>query len=133
MYRIYPENRHTPRVIIAGMVILGLTRPLQALWIITVIVYIWDDVILWQAIINLCFAIFVSSLQLYSLVIHYRLWRKVRKLQHASIQNNGNFSVGNNKKNHIFENEDGVSIIKKKNSSLESSEDNNNSNDDNEK
>jgi hypothetical protein len=44
MYRIFPNSKTTPKVLIfAGMVICGTIRPLQLLWVGAAVFGSWDD------------------------------------------------------------------------------------------
>ena len=54
MYRLFPLSRATPKVIIAGMVCFGITRPVQLLWIIGVVFWSWNDenTVKWQALLQ---------------------------------------------------------------------------------
>lgn len=80
LYRLYPAHKATSRVILAGMLILGLTRPIQLVWIVGSLAATWDDLIKWQAVIQIILTLIFISLQCLSLKIHYRLWKRSRAL-----------------------------------------------------
>ena len=69
-------NRWTPTIIQLGMWVFGLSRPLQLAWIIAIVVEHWSHSEAWQCIVQICFGVFFSCLQLYTLVIHRALLRK---------------------------------------------------------
>jgi hypothetical protein len=64
-------------VIWSGMVVFGLSRPVQFIWIVASLVSTWEHVVLWQAVVQLGFTMVFTSLQLYSLTIHYSLYLKL--------------------------------------------------------
>jgi hypothetical protein len=64
-------------VIWSGMVVFGLSRPVQFIWIVASLVSAWEHVVLWQAVVQLGFTMVFTSLQLYSLTIHYSLYLKL--------------------------------------------------------
>ena len=48
MYRLAPTHSLTRPIIVAGMLIFGLSRPLQFVWIIGGLWVNWDDLVVWQ-------------------------------------------------------------------------------------
>mmetsp|Transcript_5880 Transcript_5880/g.8319 ORF Transcript_5880/g.8319 Transcript_5880/m.8319 type:complete len:148 (-) Transcript_5880:109-552(-) len=81
MYRLYPEKPITPRIILGGMYLFGLSRPVQLVWIVASLVASWEHLVTWQAIIQLTFAFTFTVLQLYSLQIHASIRRRVIAMQ----------------------------------------------------
>jgi hypothetical protein len=79
-YRLYPLETWTPKLLKAGMVIFGLSRPAQFAWIVAGIAVTWNDLILWQAVIQLVFASGFTALQFYTLSIHYSLLKQLQAL-----------------------------------------------------
>ena len=55
MYRIFPESKLTPKVLLAGMISFGITRPFQLLWIGAAVFESWNDeyTVKWQSIMQL--------------------------------------------------------------------------------
>lgn len=78
MYRLFPQNRFTPKVILAGMICFGASRPFQLLWIGAVVFQGWnqESVVKWQAIFQLVVTIVLTLLQIFSIKIHYALWKR---------------------------------------------------------
>jgi hypothetical protein len=83
MYRLFPLNRATPKVIIAGMVVFGITRPAQLLWVFGAVFWSWNDenTVKWQAVVQIIATFTVTSVQIYSLKIHYSVWKRCIKKQ----------------------------------------------------
>lgn len=81
MYRLVPDHKWTRPMIVTGMVTFGLSRPIQLIWIIAGLIEIWSDAILWQAIFQIVLATMFTSLQIYSLTIHYSLYKKLGERQ----------------------------------------------------
>jgi len=79
MYRVCPENKYTSKVIFVGMITFGITRPLQVLMVGGVAYGSWNDESQenWQIIFQCIVALLLSSLQLFTLKIHYVVWKKV--------------------------------------------------------
>ena len=90
MYRLFPENKVTPKVILAGMILFGASRPLQLLWIGAVVFGCWnqENFVKWQAIFQLFITIVLTSLQIFSIKIHYSLWKRSLAKQTRSDVNN---------------------------------------------
>lgn len=78
MYRICPENKYTSKMIIFGMIVFGLTRPLQILLVGAVAYGSWNDESQekWQIIFQCVVTMILSTLQLYTLKIHYAVWKR---------------------------------------------------------
>ena len=83
MYRLFPLNKATPKVIIAGMVCFGITRPVQLLWIFGAVLWSWNDenTVQWQAVVQIIATFTITSVQIYSLKIHYSVWKRCIKKQ----------------------------------------------------
>lgn len=77
MYRLVPDHRWTRPMIIIGMVVFGLSRPIQFIWIVAGLIETWSNVIVWQAIFQIVLTSMFTTLQLYSLTIHYSLYKKI--------------------------------------------------------
>ena len=60
------------------MVIFGVTRPLQLLWVGAAIFGSWDDenMVKWQAIMQIIITGVLTVLQVWTLKIHYRTWKR---------------------------------------------------------
>jgi hypothetical protein len=52
------------------MLVFGLSRPVQLLWIIGSLVATWDDIVVWQAVVQIILTVVFTILQVYSLQIH---------------------------------------------------------------
>ena len=76
MYRVFPNSKLTPHVILAGMVSFGASRPIQVLWICGAIFGSWNDenMIKWQAVMQLIVTCILTVVQLWTIKIHYGLW-----------------------------------------------------------
>jgi len=79
MYRVCPKNKYTSKVIFVGMIAFGITRPLQVLMIGGIAYGSWNDESQekWQIIFQCILTLLLSSLQLFTLKIHYAVWKKV--------------------------------------------------------
>lgn len=88
MYRLFPTSPHTSKVILSGMVCFGLTRPIQVLWIAGAVFGSWGDenVVKWQAILQICVTFIVTTLQVYTLRIHYSIWQKCLSKQEQEMK-----------------------------------------------
>ena len=77
MHRIFPNSKTTPKVVVAGMVIFGATRPLQILWVGTAVFSSWDDdnMVKWQAVMQIIVTGVLNVLQVWTLKIHYGIWK----------------------------------------------------------
>jgi hypothetical protein len=76
MYRLCPSHRWTKPTILAGMVVFGSTRLIQFIWIMAGLVASWEHLVLWQAVFQITLTFVFTSLQLYSLTIHYTMYKK---------------------------------------------------------
>ena len=83
VYRPFPLHRATPNVIIAGMVCFGITHPLQLLWIFGAVFWSWNDenTVKWQAFVQIIATYTVMAVQIFSLKIHYSVWKRCTKKQ----------------------------------------------------
>jgi hypothetical protein len=79
MYRLAPTHKYTRPTILLGMAVFGLSRPIQCLWIIAALWASWENVIAWQAVLQLCLTLVFTSFQLYSLTIHFKLARRAQE------------------------------------------------------
>lgn len=73
MYRIYNDKAFAGSSLIAGVAIVGITRIIQVTWIIGSLATVWNNLILWHAIVQCIFTASFTIIQLYSLKIHYKL------------------------------------------------------------
>ena len=76
MYRIFPNSKVTQKMIFAGMVMFGSTRPIQVLWIGAAVFGSWDDIVKWQGIMQLVVTLILTVLQCWTLQIHFKLWKR---------------------------------------------------------
>lgn len=78
MYRLFPRSRATPKVIFAGMVCFGATRPIQLIWVFGLVIASWDneDLVKWQAVLQTIVLLTVTVVQVLSLKIHHALWKR---------------------------------------------------------
>ena len=76
MYRIFPNSKVTPKMIFAGMVMFGSTRPIQVLWVGAAVFGSWDDIVKWQGIMQLVVTLILTVLQFWTLQIHFKLWKR---------------------------------------------------------
>lgn len=76
LYRLAPTHRATRPIILAGMIIFGLSRPVQFVWIVGGLWVNWEDLVIWQAVVQIVLTCVFTSLQMYSLTIHYQLYKK---------------------------------------------------------
>ena len=83
MYRLAPTHKATRPIIMSGMLLFGFTRPIQFLWIIGSLIATWDDIIVAHAAVQIVLATLFTSLQLYSLSIHWSIYVKCGKLSES--------------------------------------------------
>ena len=85
MYRIFPDSKYTPNVVLAGMVCFGITRPLQVLWVGAAALGSWSDenTVKWQAIFQIAVTTIMTALQVTTLKIHYGVWKRLCARKHA--------------------------------------------------
>lgn len=78
LYRLCPSRPITPKVIMAGIIFFGTTRPFQLLWVIGALFWSWNDEnnVKWEAVFQFIFVIILTVLQFYSVKIHISLHRK---------------------------------------------------------
>jgi len=76
MYRLWPQHKATRPIILAGMLLFGLSRPVQVIWIFASLIVVWDDIEKWQAILQMVLTMLFTALQLYSLTIHYGMYKR---------------------------------------------------------
>ena len=78
MHRLCPQSKATPRVMVAGMVCFGATRPVQLVWVFAAIFGSWNDdnIVKWQGILQVCVTLIVTMIQIFSLKIHYFVWKR---------------------------------------------------------
>ena len=69
IYRLCPQSKTTPRVMVAGMVCFGATRPVQLVWVFAAIFGSWNDdnVVKCQGILQICVTLIVTMIQIFSL------------------------------------------------------------------
>lgn len=56
----------------------------QFAWIIGILATKWKDVVLWQGLLQDIFTVFFTILQTYSLIIHFKLFKRCGEMQKAS-------------------------------------------------
>jgi len=78
MYRIAPLNKHTPNIILSGVVIFAVTRPVQILWVAGAAFGPWNDPlhVKWQAILQVIITCLLSILQFWSVSINFGVWKR---------------------------------------------------------
>jgi len=89
MYRLCPTNPWTRPTIMTGMIIFGASRPLQLLWIMASLAAAWDDLVTWHAVAQILLSIFFTGVQLFSLKIHYTLYRKCGNVEEEEENDDG--------------------------------------------
>lgn len=100
MYRLAPTHKLTRPTILAGMIVFGASRPFQFAWIVGIMVVNWEDLIIWQALLQLIFTLFFTTLQMYSLVIHFKLYKRCGELQKEAVGDQA-YSKGKPKHNDM--------------------------------
>lgn len=80
MYRLHRSNKWTSRIIFVGMLAIGLSRPLQVILILGSLMFTWDELVIWHAGVQIFFCALFTILQIYSLTIHYKMYKKCRQL-----------------------------------------------------
>lgn len=83
MYRLRPMDKRTPGMILIGIFVMGVSRPLQVTLILASLLVSWDDLVLWHASVQIILTIIFTSLQLYSISIHWAMRRKCLEKQAA--------------------------------------------------
>jgi hypothetical protein len=83
LYRLHPISKLTSRMILIGLVVMGISRPIQVLLIFGFLISAWDELVTWHAIVQMIVTITVTAIQIWSLTIHYSLLqRSIKKRQH---------------------------------------------------
>lgn len=80
MYRLAPTHRLTRPIIMTGMLVFGLSRPIQFTWILGSLVATWKDLNTIHAVLQIVLTTLFTVLQVYSLTIHWALYKKCGKL-----------------------------------------------------
>jgi len=78
MYRIFPDSKVTPDVILFGMLCFGISRPFQVAAIGAAIFGSWNDehVVKWQGVMQVIVTLILTGVQLLTLTIHYGVWKR---------------------------------------------------------
>lgn len=77
LYRLAPAHRFTCPTMMSGMLIFGFSRPFQLLSVIgSLLATGLGNLVLWQVVLQITLATCFTALQLYSLTIHYKIYRK---------------------------------------------------------
>lgn len=79
LYRIIPERRIASDAMMAGIVIFGITRPLQVLMVGAAVFGSWGDdgeIFKWQAIFQFVVAMILTVLQIYTIKIQFGVWQR---------------------------------------------------------
>ncbi len=76
MKALLPFHRATPRMMMAGMLLFGVTRPVQLAWILIMLVGSWEDHVKWQVIFQLGSTLVIGLVQCMALKIHYKVWKR---------------------------------------------------------
>ena len=78
MYRIFPDSKVTPNVILFGMLCLGISRLFQVAAIGAAIFGSWNDehVVKWQGVMQVIVTLILTGVQLLTLTIHYGVWKR---------------------------------------------------------
>ena len=79
MYRICPENKYTRKVILIGMILFGISRPFQVLWVGAIAYGSWNEEHEenWQVVFQCVITLILTIIQVYSLKIHLSIWKRV--------------------------------------------------------
>lgn len=81
MYRLFPYNKATPKIIIAGMIVMAASRPFQLILVLGSLLPSWTEIVTWHAIVQIIVTVIITTVQLYSLSIHYGLYKRCVKRQ----------------------------------------------------
>jgi hypothetical protein len=76
MYRLFPLHKATPKLILTGLIVMAISRPFQLLLIFGFIFSAWNDLVKWHAITQIAITVFLTGIQIWSLKIHYKLWKR---------------------------------------------------------
>ena len=65
-------------MILTGMVVFGMTRPIQIVWVGLIVIGGWNDehMVRWQGIMQLSFTVLLSVIQVWCLTINYSIWKR---------------------------------------------------------
>lgn len=85
LYRLWPAHEQTHQVLYIGMVVFGVTRPLQVLTVLISLLVNRHHLIVHQAVLDGCVTVAFTLLQLYSLRIHYGMFLRSRTLAYSSL------------------------------------------------
>ncbi len=73
---LFPLHSATPRMMVAGMILFGITRPVQLAWILVVLIGSWKEHVKWQAIFLIIASLTIGAIQCAALRIHYGMWKR---------------------------------------------------------
>ena len=77
LYRLAPTHRCTCPTILVGMLVFGLSRPVQLVWVVGSLAATgFDNLATWQVALQISLTVCFTALQLYSLTIHYSIYQK---------------------------------------------------------
>lgn len=76
MYRLFPFQTATPKVILIGLIVMATSRPFQLLLIFGFIFSAWNDLVKWHALTQIGITVFLTAIQIWSLTIHFKLWKR---------------------------------------------------------
>lgn len=81
MYRMAPMNKFTPKVMFSGLVVFGVTRPIQVVWVLAAALGSWNDPnhVKWQAIMQIIVTCILTTIQAWSLTINYAVYKRCLK------------------------------------------------------
>ena len=81
MYHIFPLNKYTPQIVMSGIVIFALTRPIQVVWVGAAAFGAWGDPnhVKWQAVLQFALACLLTILQISSLRINLGIWKRCKE------------------------------------------------------
>uniref|UniRef100_A0A7S2YG83 TLC domain-containing protein n=1 Tax=Entomoneis paludosa TaxID=265537 RepID=A0A7S2YG83_9STRA len=80
LYRLAPTHRATKPTILTGMIVFGISRPIQFIWIFGSLIATWEHLDVGHAIFQMVLTTFFTILQLYSLTIHWSLYQKCKRM-----------------------------------------------------
>lgn len=81
LYRLYPYSKATPKVIFTGIIVMGVSRPFQLLLVLGSLFASWNEIVIWHAVVQILVTMIVTSVQIYSLNIHYGLYKRCLRKQ----------------------------------------------------
>ncbi|KAL7540046.1 hypothetical protein ACHAXR_010509, partial [Thalassiosira sp. AJA248-18] len=109
MYRMAPHHPMTPKVMLSGLVVFGVTRPVQVLWVCAAAFGAWNDpnTVKWQAILQVLLTCLLTLIQGWSLTINLALYkRSLRRIKGSVTKNNEKISGNAPHTNTNSDNED---------------------------